>query len=88
VSQRPLYGGLDREDFAQGQLLCALGGEATVSMEDDVNDILRVLEILSPRLVTYRCFTATPTEGYPQVGEFVGRVSPRSGTRRCKEHKV
>jgi hypothetical protein len=35
-----------------------------------------------------RCFTATPTEGYLQVGEFVGRVSPRSGTRRCKEHKV
>jgi hypothetical protein len=21
-----------------------------------------------------RCFTATPTEGYPQGGEFVGRV--------------
>jgi hypothetical protein len=35
-----------------------------------------------------RCFTATPTEGYPQGGEFVGRVSPKSGTRRCKEHKV
>jgi hypothetical protein len=35
-----------------------------------------------------RCFTATPTEGYPQGGEFVGRVSSRSGTRRCKEHKV
>jgi hypothetical protein len=27
-----------------------------------------------------RCFTATPTEGYPRGGEFVGRVSPRSGT--------
>jgi hypothetical protein len=34
------------------------------------------------------CFTATPTEGYPRGGEFVGRVSPRSGTRRCKKHKV
>jgi hypothetical protein len=31
-----------------------------------------------------RCFTATPTEGYPRGGEFVGRVSPRSRTRRCK----
>jgi hypothetical protein len=31
-----------------------------------------------------RYFTATPTEGYPRGGEFVGRVSPRSGTRRCK----
>jgi hypothetical protein len=31
-----------------------------------------------------QCFTAILTEGYPQVGEFVGRVSPRSGTRRCK----
>jgi hypothetical protein len=31
-----------------------------------------------------RCFTATPTEEYPQGGEFVGRVSSRSGTRRCK----
>jgi hypothetical protein len=27
-----------------------------------------------------RCFTATPTEGYPRGVEFVGRVSPRSGT--------
>jgi hypothetical protein len=25
-------------------------------------------------------FTATPTKGYPRGGEFVGRVSPRSGT--------
>jgi hypothetical protein len=24
------------------------------------------------------------TEGYPRGGEFVGRVSPRSGTQRCK----
>jgi hypothetical protein len=31
-----------------------------------------------------RCFTATPTEGYPQGGEFLGRVSLRLGTRRCK----
>jgi hypothetical protein len=29
-------------------------------------------------------FTATPTEGYPRGDEFVGRVSPRSKTRRCK----
>jgi hypothetical protein len=27
-----------------------------------------------------RWFTATPTEGYPRGGEFVGRVLPRSGT--------
>jgi hypothetical protein len=33
---------------------------------------------------SYRCFTATSTEGYPQGGEFVGRVSPRPETRRCK----
>jgi hypothetical protein len=46
VSQRLLCGRLYKEDFAQGQLLCALGGE------DDVDDILRILEILSPRLVT------------------------------------
>jgi hypothetical protein len=30
------------------------------------------------------CFTAMPTEGYPRGGEFVGMVSPRSGTRKCK----
>jgi hypothetical protein len=36
----------------------------------------------------YWCLTATPTEGYPRGGEFVDRVSRRSGTRRCKEHKV
>jgi hypothetical protein len=33
---------------------------------------------------SYWCFTATPTEGYTRGGEFVGRVSPRSETRRCK----
>jgi hypothetical protein len=27
-----------------------------------------------------RCFTATATEGYPRGGEFIVRVSPRSGT--------
>jgi hypothetical protein len=37
---------------------------------------------------SYRCFTTTPIEGYPRGVEFVGRVSLRSGTRRCKEHKV
>jgi hypothetical protein len=42
-----LYGRLDREDFAQGQLLRALGGEAAISAEDDVDDILGVLKILS-----------------------------------------
>jgi hypothetical protein len=31
-----------------------------------------------------RCFTATPTKGYPRGCEFVGRVSTRSETRRCK----
>jgi hypothetical protein len=35
-----------------------------------------------------RCFMTIPTEGYPRGGEFVSRVSPRLGTRRCKEHKV
>jgi hypothetical protein len=41
-----LYGGLDRENFAQGQFLRGLGGEATVSAKD-VDGILRVFEILS-----------------------------------------
>jgi hypothetical protein len=35
-------------------------------------------------LSTSWCFTATPIEGYPRGDEFVGRVSPRLGTRRCK----
>jgi hypothetical protein len=29
-----------------------------------------------------------PPRDTPRGGEFVGRVSPRSETRRCKEHKV
>jgi hypothetical protein len=37
---------------------------------------------------SYWCFTTMPTEGYPRGVEFVGRVSPRSGTRMCKEHKI
>jgi hypothetical protein len=43
---------LHREYFMQGQLLRALGGESTVSAEDDVDDVLRILKVLSPRLVT------------------------------------
>jgi hypothetical protein len=33
---------------------------------------------------SYRCSTTTPTEEYPQGGDFVVRVLPRSGTQRCK----
>jgi hypothetical protein len=29
-----------------------LGGKSTISAEDDVDDVLRILEVLSPRLVT------------------------------------
>jgi hypothetical protein len=36
----------------QGQLLCVLGGESAVSAEDDIDDVLGILEVLSPRLVT------------------------------------
>jgi hypothetical protein len=36
----------------QGHLLRALQGEAAVSVEDDVDDVLQVLKVLSPRLVT------------------------------------
>jgi hypothetical protein len=32
------------------------------------------------RTTDSRCFTATPTEGYPRGGEFVSRLSPRSET--------
>jgi hypothetical protein len=39
-------------------------------------------------LARCRCFTITPTERYLRGGEFVGRVSPRSGTRKCKKYKV
>jgi hypothetical protein len=52
VSQRLLRGRLYREDFAKGQLLRALGRQSTVSTKDDVDGILRVVEIMSPRLVT------------------------------------
>jgi hypothetical protein len=41
-----------KEYFTQGQLLRALGRETADSTEDDVDDIRRILEILSPRLVT------------------------------------
>jgi hypothetical protein len=37
---------------------------------------------------SWRYFTTMLTEGYPRGGEFVGRVSPRSGTQRCNKHKV
>jgi hypothetical protein len=52
VSQRLLRGRLYREDFAQGQLLRALGVESAVSAEDDIDDVLWILEVMSPRLVT------------------------------------
>jgi hypothetical protein len=47
-----LRGRFYREDFAEGQLLHALGGESAVSIEDDIDNVLRDLEILSPQLVT------------------------------------
>jgi hypothetical protein len=50
--EKLLHGMLYRANFMQGQLLRMLGGEAIVSIEDDVGKILRVQEILSPRLVT------------------------------------
>jgi hypothetical protein len=46
------------------------------------------LAVCAPTNECCRYFTATPTEGYPRGGEFIGRVSPRSGIRRCKEHKI
>jgi hypothetical protein len=33
--------------------LRALGGKSAVSTEDDVDNILRILEVLSPRLITF-----------------------------------
>jgi hypothetical protein len=39
-------------DFVQGQLLRMLGRESAVSAEDDFDDVLWILEVLSPRLVT------------------------------------
>jgi hypothetical protein len=47
-----LRGRLYIEDFTQGQLLRALGGEYAVFAEDDVDDVLWILEVLSPQLVT------------------------------------
>jgi hypothetical protein len=52
VSQRPCRGWLHREYFTQGQLLFTLGGESAVSTKDDVDDVLRILEVLGPQLVT------------------------------------
>jgi hypothetical protein len=40
---------------------------------------------------SYRCFTATPTEGYPWGGEFVGRVrrdQKLEGARNTKFRQV
>jgi hypothetical protein len=41
VSQRLLHGRLHREDFAQGQLMRSFGGEAAVSIEDDMATFFR-----------------------------------------------
>jgi hypothetical protein len=34
-----------------------------------------------------RCFTGCPPRGIPKVVS-LGEETPRSGTRRCKEHKI
>jgi hypothetical protein len=52
LSQRLLCGRLYKVDFVQGQLLRMLGRESAVSAEDDFDDVLWILEVLSPRLVT------------------------------------
>jgi hypothetical protein len=53
-----------------------------------LNDAIEFSGGCSMNIPTWRascpCFTTTPTEGYPRGGVFVGRVSPRSETRRCK----
>jgi hypothetical protein len=63
-----LRGQLYREDFVQGQLLRALGGESAISAEDGVDDVLRVLEILSPRLVTLIIFLLVLSLSYMRKG--------------------
>jgi hypothetical protein len=35
---------------------------------------------------SYRCFTGCPSKGIPKVVS-LGEETPRSGTRRCKEHR-
>jgi hypothetical protein len=52
VSQRPLYGWLNRQNLAQSKFLRALGREAVVTAEDDVDDVFGVSETLHPRLVS------------------------------------
>jgi hypothetical protein len=68
ISQRLLLGRLYGEDFAQGQLLRALGGESAVSTEDVVDNVLRILEVLSPRLVTLVIVLLVLSLSYLRVG--------------------
>jgi hypothetical protein len=42
----------DSTERISRRLLRVLGGESTVSAKDDVDDVLGILEVLSPRLVT------------------------------------
>jgi hypothetical protein len=48
ISQRFLYGRLEKKDLAQSQLLRTLRGEAAFSAKDDVDNILWILEIFGP----------------------------------------
>jgi hypothetical protein len=47
-----------------------------------------LMDILHSRDTTgCRCFTGCPPKGIPKVVS-LGKKTPRSGTRRCKEHKT
>jgi hypothetical protein len=65
----------------------ALGGMTLVNL----NDAIEFPGRSSMRIPTWRAscryFTACPPRGIPEVVS-LGRVTPRSGTRRCKQHKV
>jgi hypothetical protein len=50
LSQGPRYGWLNRQDLAQRKLLCMFGWEDAITVEDDIDDIGRVLLTLHPDL--------------------------------------
>jgi hypothetical protein len=66
---------------------CALI-EHSVGEAERYHRVLRWMLDEYPYLVRQlSVFYRHATKGYPGGGEFAGRVSPRLGTRSCKEHK-
>jgi hypothetical protein len=81
-------GGVRVPDSGRGLSTDASGRYADTTVSPPVTEA--ACHITTPRMKAggvCRCFTGCPPRDIPEVVS-LGEETPRSGTRRCKEHKI